>query len=236
MSTTLTPGRISALDAVMGVDVSHYQKSVDWAALKAQNIRFAFIKLTDGSQLYEGDSYDLLRRINRAKENGMKIGYYHFARPGNLNPPDQDALAEANFVVNHLTNPILPAPDFPIVLDIERFANTIVWPGQPAAHAPNPPQLDLFVGTFVEALRVKGYATMFYSNPSFLTAYLPAAHSYGLLPMWIAHYVKNPNTMTPKLPRGWKDWAVWQYTQWGRLDGITGYVDIDLMRRSVFGE
>jgi nucleoid-associated protein YgaU len=49
-------------------------------------------------------------------------------------------------------------------------------------------------------------------------------------PLWIAHYTEKPR---PRLPKGWKRWTLWQYTDQGRVSGIGGRCDLDRFRGSL---
>ena len=60
---------------VRGVDLSSYQGSVDWNTLSAQNIRFAFIKATEGSSFVDPRFKD---NWSAAAGTGLRIGAYHF--------------------------------------------------------------------------------------------------------------------------------------------------------------
>ena len=61
-----------------GVDVSHWQGTIDWAKVKVAGKRFAYIKATEST-----DFVDNMYATNRAqaKAQGIKVGAYHFARP-----------------------------------------------------------------------------------------------------------------------------------------------------------
>lgn len=58
-----------------GVDVSHYQGSIDWAAVAADGIDFAYIKATEA-----GDWVDETFATNweGARAAGLDVGAYHF--------------------------------------------------------------------------------------------------------------------------------------------------------------
>lgn len=60
---------------VKGVDVSVYQKEINWRGLEKEDIKFAFIKATEGSTYIDGRfSYNW----NEASKTDIKIGAYHF--------------------------------------------------------------------------------------------------------------------------------------------------------------
>ena len=63
-----------------GIDVSHYQGSIDWDAVAAgENISYAYLKATEGATLVD-DTY--ARNLAEARRVGLKVGSYHFYRPG----------------------------------------------------------------------------------------------------------------------------------------------------------
>ena len=61
-----------------GIDVSHYQKKIDWGKVAAQDVHFAFIKATEG-ETYK-DSF-FCENWASIKAAGIKRGAYHFFRP-----------------------------------------------------------------------------------------------------------------------------------------------------------
>ena len=60
---------------VVGVDVSHYQGTIDWKTLASQGIRFAFIKATEGSS-YVDPCFE--KNWSDASETVLRVGAYHF--------------------------------------------------------------------------------------------------------------------------------------------------------------
>ena len=66
-------------DYIEGIDVSHWQGTIDWVKVAGAGKKFAFIKATEST-----DFLDNVYATNRAKAkaNGLKVGAYHFARPG----------------------------------------------------------------------------------------------------------------------------------------------------------
>ena len=78
-----------------GIDVSHWQGSIDWTAVASSGVRFAIAKSTDGRE-YVDATY--LTNKAGAEANGIVFGAYHFARP---DASADDAIAEADhFVAN----------------------------------------------------------------------------------------------------------------------------------------
>src|SRR5436305_1914794 len=63
-----------------GVDLSHYNGTIDWQALKDAGIKFAFVKATESSGPYPYTKYYDDNRALAAKAH-VAFGAYHFARP-----------------------------------------------------------------------------------------------------------------------------------------------------------
>src|SRR5262245_16395336 len=87
----------------LGIDVSHWQGSIDWASVAAGGKKFAIIKSSgsDGSTsgAANGDYSDSQFTINAAGATaaGLKIGVYHFADPLN---PEQTAVQQATYFMS----------------------------------------------------------------------------------------------------------------------------------------
>lgn len=76
----LEPARL--LHDVHGIDVSHHQGEIDWAAVAGDGVGFAFIKATEG-----GDFVDprFAKNWTASAKAGVPRGAYHFftqCRPG----------------------------------------------------------------------------------------------------------------------------------------------------------
>lgn len=93
--------------AIKGIDVSHYQKRIDWTVVERDSFEFVFIKASEGQE-YK----DSLFQINwkALEESGMRRGAYHFFRP--TVPAEIQAQ-------NFIDQVELHSGDLPPVLDIE---------------------------------------------------------------------------------------------------------------------
>jgi lysozyme len=233
----MTPERLQMLNSVLGIDSSHYQGNINWTLVKNSGVNFAIIKVTEGDKIYEGNSttYNLVKNIGDAQNNGIKVTYYHFARPGNIADPKIDATTEADWFVNHVKR--LPAVDFPLILDIEAYADTVLWTDRKAS-------MQIYVSTFIDVLKSNGYSTIIYSYKSFLDD--NGITNFGNNKLWLANYMNypttNPERDLPSLPTGWKgkDWLthqntpIWQFSSQGQINGIQGHVDINVMKKDFF--
>jgi len=209
--------RLAELNAVLGLDCSKYQNDINWSKAKAAGIEFAFIKMTEGTTVDEDSKYNLKNRVLDAQKNGVKIGYYHFARPGNVSIPENDANEEVFNVLAHLA--VLPKADLPLVLDLEAYSTSVVWDNK-VDH------MNKFITTFINGL------TIFYSYKSF--ADTNSSPIFGANPLWLAGYPNNPEVSLPLIPNGWKEWKIWQFTEKGAVDGYNGNIDLNVMKKEYF--
>ena len=151
-----------------------------------------------------------------AVKAGIPIGYYHFATLGNANPlnPCADSAAEAGFFLRKLSGLPPSSQTMPPMLDLESEKVLL-----------SPQQVGLWVSSFaISVLNNNKFKTVgIYSGKYWLDEHLPPGHSFGRWPLWLAQYT---DATVPQLPVGWKDWFLWQYTDKGKVDGITGPVDL----------
>ena len=82
-----------------------------------------------------------------------------------------------------------------------------------------------------------GIRPLVYTYTSFWNQFLGG--SFGAYPLWIANYGADHPTApivplrSPLLPTGWKQWTLCQYGSNGRVDGVAGNVDLNLLRGNV---
>ncbi len=189
---------------VHGIDVSHYQKHIDWPTVAGQGIHFVFAKATEGATLQ--DSL-FCRNWSEIQAVGLKRGAYHFFRPAT------DAVRQAR---NFLATVPPEDGDLAPVLDVE------VVDGVDAE------TLREGMRTWLrEVETVYMVKPIIYSNQKFFNNYL-AGHFHDY-PIWIARYSA---WRKPCLKAG-HVWDFWQYGNRGRLAGIDGDVDLNVFRGSV---
>ncbi|WP_350300590.1 phage tail spike protein [Peribacillus frigoritolerans] len=187
---------------IKGIDVSHWQGSINWGLVAADGVKFAFIKATQGTTYIDST---FKTNISNAKKNGLKVGAYHFANFKS----NSEALAEAKFFLNTVKDFEM---DLPLVLDIETDSGNI---GKSA--------LTAAARTFLEYLISQGRKVMIYTYLSFYKNSIDASG----YPLWIARYTTASD---PDIT----GWTVWQYTQEGKVNGITGNVDVNRAIDSFF--
>ncbi|MDF9414288.1 glycoside hydrolase [Brevibacillus laterosporus] len=187
---------------IKGIDVSKWQGEINWNQVASDDVKYAFIKATEGTSLVDRKLKENAQGANRA---GIKVGYYHFAHP------DLSAQAQAEHFVQTVKG--LPC-DMPLVLDIETDKGL------------TPAQITAFCLAFLT--HVKGHTgktPMIYTGAYFAKRNLGKA--LAGFPLWVAHY----NTNQPMLNPTWSSWAVFQYSDCGKVAGIKGSVDMNCMEK-----
>jgi lysozyme len=188
--------------AIHGIDVSRYQKSINWPLLQKMKsrdvkIKFAFMKATEGGNFTDKQ---FARNWRKSREAGVVRGAYHFFRA------NTDAAAQARHFIEKVT--LLPG-DLPPVLDVESLHNTPVNEMQDG--------VALWLLLIEQHYKVK---PIIYTNATFYNNYLHPR--FADFPLWVAHYKER------KSPRVQRDWLFWQHSESGRVNGINHFVDFNV--------
>ena len=184
---------------VHGIDVSHYQKHIDWPAIAAQDVQFAFVKATEGETMIDTLFCKNWFEIEAA---GIKRGAYHFFRP---------TISAETQAWNFLSAIYLEDGDLAPVLDVE------VTDGLEAEALRQ--GVRIWLRMVEDFYKIK---PIIYTNQKFFNNYL-AGHFQNYT-IWIARY---SSWRKPNLHAG-HSWHFWQYGNRGRLQGIDGDVDFNV--------
>ena len=193
-------------DAVLGIDVSKWNKTIDWEKVKESGIRFVIIRCG-----YRGSKTGVLvedpyfrQNIQGAKDAGLKVGVYFFTQAIN----QAEAVEEASMVLSLTEGYEL---DYPIFIDTEGSGGRA-------------DSLDAITRTavcqaFCETIEQAGGEAGVYASRNWYYNNVDddALAEYTI---WVAEYREEP------LYTGRYD--IWQYTSSGRIDGIEGRVDLNL--------
>ena len=185
------------MNGIEGIDVSRWQGPINWGPVRQAGIQFVWVKATEGAELVDPLG---ARHVHGAREAGLVVGVYHFARPG-------DPVAQARRAVDMANQ--WGAWGLPLALDLE------VEVGNASRFA------DAFINTVRELSPRKVWPVILYTGFSYLLT-----HGLGYLkvPLWIARY--RERTLGP----GLTNWDVWQYTSKGVVPGVAGNVDRNVAR------
>ena len=201
---------VDDIDGVIGVDVSSYQADIDMDKLKEQNVKFIYIKATEGSKSQD-DRF--AENWENAENAGLLSGAYHFFSY------DSEGKTQAENFINTVGKDIkgrlLPAVDVEYYGDKEQ----------------NPPEKEDVVRElkiFLDALE-KEYGTkpLIYTRSDIYDKYLKG--EFDGYKKWIS------SLYTPLSWNYKDDWYIWQYLNRGELEGYSGgekYIDLNILNES----
>ena len=196
--------------SALGVDLSEYQGEVDFAAVKAAGVDYVMLRIggryySDEGGLYEDSAFDTY--YEQAKAAGLKVGAYFFSQAADAD----DAVEEARFAIAKLNGRAL---DYPIAFDWENIEQDEARTDHVTGSV-----LTAMAEAFCDTVTESGYRAIVYSNTSqmFIMYDFETMKDYDF---WLADYRDFP-TM-------YYHFDMWQYSIEGTVDGIEGYVDMNL--------
>lgn len=188
----------------IGIDISKWQKEIDFSKLKKANVEFIMIRV--GTQNgFDGisieDSY-FKKNIEGALKENIPVGIYYYSYATSK----KEAKEQAKWVIDMIKDYKI---DLPIVFDWESWVhfNTLDL----SLH-----DINEIADTFLNEIEISGYEAMLYGSKYYLENIWESNY-----PIWLAHYTSK-TTYTGK-------YLMWQLCDNGKIDGINSYVDIDIM-------
>ena len=204
--TFASDGSLVVGDGVMGIDVSKWNGTIDWAAVKNSGISYVIIRCG-----YRGSSEGTLiedpkfkTNIEGAAKAGLKVGVYFFTQAID----DVEAVEEASMVLELVKNYKI---SYPIFLDVE--------PSGGRADKIDKATRTAVCKAFCETIKKAGYTAGIYANKTWLNEKIDAS-ALGSHKIWLAQYAATP-TYSGK-------YDLWQYSSTGRVSGISGDVDLNV--------
>ena len=189
----------------IGIDVSKWQGDIDFKKVKNAGATFVMIRV--GSQNGVKGDYVLdpyfKQNIENALKNDLKVGIYFYSYADS----EKEATKQANWVIKQIKEYDI---DLPVVFDFESF--DILNDMELSIYG-----LNEIAHSFINTLEEKGYNGMLYGSKN----YLISLWKYHTNPVWLAHYTDNTNYEGK--------YFMWQMCNDGKIDGIEGYVDIDIL-------
>jgi lysozyme len=188
---------------VSGIDVSNHQGKIDWKAVSQDNVKFCFIKATEGVT-FKDKSFKY--NLQEAKKNGVLVGAYHYFRFNkNIN------LQFKNYITSVDKNSIY----FPPVVDVEFYGNNAL------KNASNKKKFVSDLKSLLSLLEKHyGMRPIVYTDHGFYHKLLVGELDY---PFWMSDLRGQG---LPYLDS--TQWNFWQHSFMGRKKGIKSYVDINV--------
>ena len=187
----------------IGIDVSKWQGNIDFNAVKNAGTEFVIIKA--GGSYVDGELYTdpyFKTNIENALENNLDVGVYFYSNANSIEKSKQ----EIDYVLNLIKGYDIKLG---IAFDWENFKDFNTY--NISFHT-----LNKMATTFLEEAKNKGYKPLLYSSKYYLEKIWNLNYD-----TWVAQYADN-NTYQG-------DYIMWQQCSDGKIDGILGYVDIDIL-------
>lgn len=192
--------RMTQTPTGLGFDVSEHQQTINWQEIDTSTYSFVIIRTGYGDASTGAIDQYFYENIKQAKERGLKVGVYHYSYAMSA----QEAKQEAEFVLSILEGIDL---DLPVYFDFEDSCHDILSSNE----------MNKIANAFLTTIENNHYSTGLYANSdrlSYLSSDLLDQHD-----IWIASYGQEPIYYgTIKL---------WQYTNQGKITGISTDVDIN---------
>lgn len=201
------------------IDVSGWQGDIDWAKAKADGVEGAIIRLGYG----EGNNADkkAQRNISECKRLGIPFGIYWYSYADTPSLAKEEGADVVAKLKQFGVNPSDLA--YPVYYDLEKWT----WEGHQPPTDPN--VYNNIVNNWYSALQSAGYKNLgVYSYTSYLQGPLKHADIYAKT-TWVAQYgARMGFDSFPTNSRGW------QYTSSGKVNGISGNVDMNAFGNKEF--
>ncbi len=193
---------------VAGIDVSSFQKSVDWQAVKDAGIEFVMIRV--GYRGYVSGKLDLddcfLDHMEGALDAGLDVGVYFFSQA----LTEEEAIEEAEYVLTWIEGYDISCP---VVFDWEEVQ------AEARTDEMNMLMLTACAEAFCRTVEEAGYEAAVYFNQAYGYQQLNLSSLLDY-EFWLAEYASTPSFVY--------DFQMWQYTNKGEVPGIEGPVDLNI--------
>lgn len=200
-------GRLNAGSGVVGIDVSKFNGKINWTEVKNSGISFVIIRCG-----FRGSSVGALvedvnfkANIKGATDAGLKVGVYFFTQAID----EVEAVEEASMVLSLIRGYNI---SYPIFLDVESSGGR----GDKIDAATRTKVCQAFCKT----INNSGYKAGVYANKTWFNSLINTPDIAGNK-IWLAQYAASPSYSRTR-------YDLWQYTSKGKVNGISGNVDMNI--------
>ncbi len=205
---------------IKGIDISHWQGTINWSSVKNAGYKFAFMKATQGNTYVDPT---FATNLANATAQGIRVGPYHFCDLNTDTSNPQDPVNEANHFLAIIKPKYQSGMYLPPVADVEGFPS---FSSTAEAQSFTSAWVTSFSNTIYDSLGVRPiiYTSLSKAN-SYYNRRVESAHE-----LWLAWW-KGTGTSSPPVASdtpGWGIWEFWQYADNTSVPGISGNVDGDV--------
>ena len=188
---------------IKGIDVSSWQGSIDWQAVKDAGIGFAILRCGYGNDDVKQDDALFKRNADECTRLGIPFGVYLYSYVTSV----KAAESEANHVLRLIQGYDL---SYPVYYDLEDEKTTGVY---------STIAIEIFASTFAKKIQDAGYKVGIYASKNWWINHLPGT-IYNQWERWVAQY-NSECTYSG-------EYGMWQYGSAGKVPGIEGAVDVNI--------
>ena len=190
-----------------GIDVSRWQGTINFQEVANSGIDIVYIKATQGTT-YVSPLFE--EQYTNARNNGLKIGFYHYVTARTV----EQARNEAQFFASKISGKQV---DCKLAMDFEEFGNL------------STEEINAIGLAFIKRLEeITNKPVVVYSNT--YTARTIWNGEITNYPLWVAEY----GVSRPEDNGKWNTYVGWQYTNMGNISGINGNVDRNRFTKDIF--
>lgn len=196
-----------------GIDVSFYQKEINFKELSSSDVEILYIRAGEGGNIV--DSYFKENYQGAISEN-LKFGFYYYVTANSVSEAESQATHFASLIQNIPYN-LRPAMDYEVFSDVSVDESK---------------QIALSFLTKLEELT--GVTPVIYSD--LYNVETRWSTEFSTYPLWVADYgnLAEPERFVLPQNLGWSQWSGYQYTDSAIITGITGNVDGDIFKSDLF--
>ena len=204
------------LKSKVGIDISVWNEIVNWNEIKKAGIDFVIIR-SSGSyaangKLYKDSKFD--SHIRGALNAGLQVGIYHYSQAITRD----EAILEARYV-DSIIRSYKSKLTLPVAFDRELYSESNGYYGRTYKIGK---EKDAEVSlAFLDEITRLGYKGSFYSYTSYLNNQINMNKISPKYPVWVAQYNYKCDYKGP--------YTTWQYSSQGKVNGIRGNVDMNIM-------
>ena len=185
---------------IKGIDVSVHNGNIDWEKVKADGVEFAIIRCGYGMKSPKQKDGQFERNYAECKKHGIPVGVYHYSYAHS----EAEALAEADFVLELIKDKQF---EYPVVFDLEDKSQMNL----------GKEQLTKIAEAFCGKIEAAGYYVSLYCNADWYRNRLDRVR-LAKYDLWLAEWRSAKSF----------ECGIWQYISKGKVNGISGDVDMNI--------
>lgn len=193
----------------VGIDVSKLQDYIDFVKVRKAGIHFVMIRV--GARGYGTgqlivDEY-FSDNIKRATDAGLDVGVYFYSQA----VTEEEAIEEANLVIENLGEYRI---SYPVAFDMELVENDTA-----RTDTLSKTERTAITKAFLDTIAAAGYKTVIYGNKQWLIKEIDMS-KLTAYDVWLAQEEDIPDYPYK--------FTMWQYSKTGSVDGVAGYVNLNI--------